>query len=220
MKFIIPAKSSSERCENKNWRPFYGEQSLVDVSVGKALGIDPRPDIWVSSDEINADAVQRYADGRGLRHIVRPLKYADNSQPMCEVIRWHAENLVGDDDLVWAQVQVPLFDNHAECLIRWTDAKAQGFDSLSVVYLLSGFVLDSRYNPIGMGFGPWQKPTQDNPLHRWPCCFHIMTRDCAKRYGMVGAKCWWFVADGPLVDIKTEADFQAARVLYADQQEC
>ncbi|QDU16211.1 Cytidylyltransferase [Gimesia maris] len=35
--YIIPAKTSSQRVPNKNWRPFRGKDSLVDLVLEKLL---------------------------------------------------------------------------------------------------------------------------------------------------------------------------------------
>lgn len=220
MKFIIPAKTGSTRCKDKNWRPFHGERSLVDVLIEKLLRVTDAEDIWVSVDG---------SAGRGARlppfvehnlgFLIRPDHLAHNTTPMSEVVRWHAENIPGDDDIAWCQCINPLFDEYAEVLSEWENIKATEWlpsDCLSVRYLIRGIVLDSFGNPIGMGFGAWAKSTQDlPPCYRYTCTLNIVSRETAIKHGYMGTRPLWYEAAGPFIDIKTDADFEAAQVLYA-----
>lgn len=212
MKFIIPAKTGSERCKDKNWRPFWGDFSLVDVLINKLLRVAAAEDIWVSTNEINPLP--------GVQNIQRPDHLAHNSTPMSEVVRWHAENIPGDDDIAWCQVINPLFDEYPQAIQAWHDADEEGFDSLSVIYPISGYVLDSHHQPQGFGFGAFQCPTQELPPHyRYPCTLNFATRETALKHGYIGPGCAWYEASGPFIDIKTDEDFEAAQVLYAAKME-
>lgn len=225
MKFIIPAKTGSTRCKYKNWRSFHGNQSLVDVLIEKLLRVADAEDVFLSVNDglmLTDTPTQRLIPKTrfGIGGFVRPDRLAKNDTPMSEVVRWHAENIPGDDDIAWCQVTNPLFDEYEKVLGYWGGAKSCGRDSLSVIYQINGYVLDGHYEPQGFGFGAFQLPTQDiPPQYRWPCTLNIATRQTALTHGYIGPGCEWHEASGPFIDIKTEADFEAAQVLYAAKME-
>lgn len=59
MKAIIPVKKSSIRVENKNFKPFYKEQSLFDIKVNSLLKTIDKSDIYVSGESEEIKKLQK-----------------------------------------------------------------------------------------------------------------------------------------------------------------
>lgn len=213
MKAVIPAKASSTRVPDKNFRPFHGDRSLFDLTVEKLLRHLPAEDITMScEDPARADAARRW----GINFHLREPRYVDNYTPQPEVVRAVCDAVEGDDDILWCQLVDPLFDSHGECIERWRTLDAS-HDSLVVVYPRRYFLLDEHYRPEGFGFGHWHIPSQELPVrYQLPFTLMILRRDVIRRIGYyIGARPYWFHATNHTVDIDTEDDFEMAQAVYA-----
>lgn len=213
MKAVVPAKASSSRVVNKNFRPFYGDASLLDVTVEKLLRVLPPGDIYVSSeDPARESSVERW----GVNFLLRSPDLVDNDVPMSEVVRRVCATIPGEDDIMWCQLTDPLFTDYAGCVAAWNN-ESSTHDSLVVVYPRRLFLLDEAYRPQGFGFGPWHIPSQRLPI-RYQLSFTLMIlpRETIARVGYyVGANPLWYHANNVSVDIDTEEDFELAQAIYA-----
>ena len=221
MKFLIPAKSDSERCENKNWRPFYGRQSLVDIAIEKASRIVGPINVYVScEDEAYAERVER----QGAAFIKRDERLTSNDVPFGEVIQAMAEQVPGNDDIFLTHVTTPLFDEHAKMVELWalpSKGATCGYqtfkDSMTAVYPIINHTFDERYNPVGWSWGAWFKGSQRlPPMYQMTFCASIIKRATIRRYAeYVGPNCYYYHASGRPVDVDEPEDFEAAQILYA-----
>ncbi|GAA1739466.1 cytidylyltransferase domain-containing protein [Luedemannella helvata] len=212
MKAVIPAKSSSTRVIDKNFRPFHGDRSLLDLLIDKLLRVLPPEDIYVSSE----DPARRAAvEARGVRFLDRPAHLAENATPYASVVSDVCRDVPGDDDIMWCHATDPLFDAYADCLERWAEVRDK-HDSLVVVYPRTKYMLDTDYRPMGFGFGPWHVPSQHLPT-RYELGFtlSVLRRPTVLRLGPIGAEPHWFHATNLTVDIDTEDDFRLAQAVYA-----
>jgi len=216
---IIPAKASSTRVPDKNWRPFHNQSSLVDINIEALLnaGLDVS-DIHVSCEI--AERLERLTQRWGVTPILCDAARCRNDVSFGRWIRDTCAQLPGDDDLIWSQVCDPLFTEHGTVIEKWPAAIAEGHDSLCVVHPLKLYLLDEHFRPFGWQWGEWHTPSQHLPqLYTFPFTLSILTRGAIKRTGYhVGAKPLWHVSHEDLIDIDTLADFEYAQHIFAEKQ--
>lgn len=215
MKAIIPAKDSSTRVPHKNFKPFYKDMSLFDITVNKLLKSISPSNIYMSCEN---EERKNFADKWGINFLFRDPVLASNDTPMYDVFNGICEQIPGNDDIAWCQVIDPLFDSYEECFNIWGSLKESGstHDSLVAVYPEKDYYLDENYNPKGFGFGAWHKISQLLPTtYRLTFTFSILTRDCIKKCGYyVGSNPFWYHALNKSTDIDTEEDFDFTSKIY------
>ncbi|WP_158675654.1 cytidylyltransferase domain-containing protein [Nocardia stercoris] len=214
MKYVVPAKRSSNRVPDKNFRPFANGLSLLDILVTKLTAIADDPsDVYLSSEE---ESTREVADKYGASFLSRERHLTENTYPFQSVVNQVCAQLPGDDDVMWCHATDPLFDDHAAVVKAWESRDpAAGADSIVTVYPIRDYLLDPNFNPMGFGFGRWHKPSQQLPTYYmlgFTCS--IMTREVATTIGLVGARPMWHEATNMTVDIDTQAEFDFAGKLY------
>lgn len=220
---IIPAKASSTRVPQKNYREFHNGRSLVELTILKlyAAGI-PLRHIYVSCED--ADVVLPVCKRHGVQFVRRAESLCGNDVPIPDFIRGVVREADAyreckqrpTDDVLWAQVCDPLFNEYAPFIANW-QRWGRDFDSSVVVYRRRKYLLDAEHRPIGFGFGSWHVKSQRLPIHyELGFTASILTRQSIERVGYyVGASPLWYEATNPTIDIDTPEDFQFARELYA-----
>ncbi|MBO4163274.1 MULTISPECIES: cytidylyltransferase domain-containing protein [Micromonospora] len=213
MKFVIPAKRSSTRVPDKNYRPFAGGKSLLDILVEKLARLADDPgDVCLSSEDAST---RELADRYGATYLPRPRHLTENSYPFQSVVNEVCKQVPGDDDVMWCHATDPFFDEHGEVVRTWRARDTAAADSIVVVYPMKEYLLDPNFNPMGFGFGPWHRPSQELPTYYqlgFSCS--IMTRHVATTIGLVGARPIWHQATNLTIDIDTQAQFDLAARLY------
>ncbi len=209
---IIPAKACSKRVPEKNYRPFAGGLSLVDLCVLKLLKVLPAGSVYLSCEDASKAAV---AEDWRINFLPRDIRLADNATSMANYVQGISAGVPGDDDVLWAQVIDPLFDAYADVLGTWETVR-DNHDSLVVVRPFKEYILDQNFRPIGFGFGPWHVVSQQLPtMHRLTFGCAVLSREAIAKAGyMVGANPYWMPIPGRAVDIDTMEDFELAQVLY------
>lgn len=215
---VIPAKASSQRVPNKNFREFHDGKSLLQITIDKLKSVGFTKDsIYVSCE----DASKRFFV-TDAKFLLRHEALASNDYPYGRVFKeicLQAWSSHGDEvDIVWAQVCDPLFNEYERCLDLW-DNRSKGYDSLAVRYPIRQYLM-GNYGPIGWGFGKWHVKSQNLPLrYTFPFTLSILrpqtVYDCEY---MVGAEPLWVNSYGPHIDIDTKEDFEVAQLYYAKQQ--
>lgn len=214
MKAIIPAKTGSTRVPDKNFRDFYGGQSLVDILAAKLLRCLPAKNIFISSDdEQRADVAERL----GVNFLLRDPYLTKNSTPMNEVVQTVCLQIPGNDDVMWCQATEPLFNEYAECLDAWYHLDRSMYDSLAVCYPVKRFMLDQEHRPMGFGFGPWHMPSQDLPqMYQLNFTLGILSHQWITQCGYhVGGRPYWYESKGHCIDIDDMDDWELAQLVYA-----
>lgn len=218
MKFIVPAKTNSTRVLDKNWREFSGGRSLVQICVEKLL---PLGEVIVScEDPGKVDEVL----GWGARMHLREEGWTDNDFPLTDWIRGTHEDLLldgfleSDEDVGWAQVTSPLFDDYEDMLYLWEQSDPT-YDSMVAVYPHRGYWLDENFRPVGWGWGEWHTKGQRLPMgYQMPWVFSILTPESVRRTGYhIGASPFWYISQSPAVDIDTEHDWNYAKYIYEER---
>ena len=83
MKIVVPVKGNSTRVPNKNFRPFFKEESLYDLRMKKLLKVFSSSDIFVSSED---DKVRTKAEKFGANFILRDIELTRNEIGMSKVM--------------------------------------------------------------------------------------------------------------------------------------
>jgi N-acylneuraminate cytidylyltransferase len=212
MKAIIPVKKSSIRVENKNFKPFYKEQSLFDIKVNSLLKTIDKSDIYVSGE---SEEIKKIAEKYELNFLIRDQYYAKNETPMAEVITHLVNRLPDDDDVMWVQVTEPFFEDFSDCLEKWENVK-ENHDSLVVVKPFQSYMLNGNGEPINFGFGVWHKFSQILP--KWyllPFSLQIIKRETVKKCSYyIGTKPYLYEFNNITFDIDSEEDFEQAKAIY------
>ncbi|MGL5860118.1 MAG: cytidylyltransferase domain-containing protein [Phycicoccus sp.] len=212
MKFVIPAKGSSTRVPNKNYRPFARGKSLLDILVEKLSPLGEPGDVCISSEE---ESTREFAERYGATFLPRPRHLTENSYPFQSVVNEVCQQVSGDDDVMWCHATDPFFNDHVAVMDAWESRDPSQADSIVVVYPMKEYLLDSQFNPIGFGFGPWHRPSQELPtFYQLGFTCSIMTRQVATSIGLVGRKPLWHTASNLTIDIDTQAQFDLAARLY------
>lgn len=226
MKVIIPVKDNSKRVPNKNFKSFFNNQSLFDLTVGKLLEVVNPCDIYMSCEN---EERKTLADRYGVNFILRDVELASNDTPFYDVFNGVCDQVPGSDDVAWCQVIDPMFNGYKECFDLWNNGYSSlnfgvpgiknvkgSHDSLVVVYPDRGYYLDGSYSPEGFGFGRWHKKSQILPTkYHLTFTLSILTRDAIKKCGYyIGNSPFWYHAKNKHVDIDTESDFTLAQSMY------
>lgn len=212
MKAVILGKAGSTRVKEKNYRPFYGEASLVDILIGKLVQVLEKKDIFLSCED---EHYRHVSEKWGIEFIHRDEAYTKLATNTVDVVKNVCKDIPGNDDILYCSGMDPLFDNYDELFNVWSRER-RNHDSLNVVYPIKNYFLDQNKNPIGFGFGYWHKYSQYiPPIYQISWANEILTRECIDTCGyMVGTNPCWFEAFNPTIDIDTEQDWELARVLY------
>lgn len=211
MKFVIPAKRSSNRVPEKNFRPFSHGRSLLDILVEKLSVLGEPGDVYISSEDDSARVV---AEGFGASFLPREPHLTENSYPFQSVVQQVCRQVPDDDDVMWCHTTDPFFDEHGAVVKAWHERDPKK-SSITVVYPMKEYLLDADHNPLGFGFGPWHRPSQELPTHYalgFTCS--IMTRQVATDFGLVGPDPAWFEASNLTIDIDTQPQFDLASRLH------
>lgn len=213
MKYVIPAKRSSNRVPNKNYRHFARGKSLLDILVPKLTRIAADPaDVYLSSED---EVARELGDKYGASFLPRPRHLTENSYPFQSVVNEVCKQVPGDDDVMWCHATDPFFDEHEAVLKVWESRDPSAADSIVVVYPMAEYLLDANFNPLGFGFGSWHRPSQELPtFYQLGFTCSIMTRHVATTLGLVGARPMWHRATNLTIDIDTQAQFDFAGHLY------
>lgn len=217
MKAVILGKAASRRIPHKNYRPFYQEDSLVDILLEKLVKVIKNDEIYLSCEDIQFQSV---AERWQINFIHRDKIYTMLDTNTVEVVRGVCKDIPGEDDILYCSGMDPLFDDYETMFRVWEEVK-QEHDSLNVVYPMKKYFLDQNHNPVGFGFGYWHKYSQYiPPMYQISWANEILTRDCIARCGyMVGENPYWYDAYNAMVDIDTEEDWELAQTVYRHYRE-
>jgi CMP-N-acetylneuraminic acid synthetase len=227
---IVPAKASSTRVPNKNFRPFDGTSSLVDLTIAK-LRLAGIQEIYLSCED---ESVGRpVAEMHEVQFVRRSQSLCSNDCPIPDYIRGVVREVDGlrDDqkpfqlwahdpprteDILWAQVTDPLFEDYSGLIEKW-EKFGGDYDSVVVVHPRKKYLLDQNHRPMGFGFGLWHLKSQRLPYHyELPFTASILSRKAIESTGYyVGASPLWYEVEGYSVDIDTEEDFKISQAIYS-----
>ena len=208
MKVIIPAKESSSRCANKNFRVFHKNRSLIEIKIKQVLKIVKPADIILIGDGKQGFAMAARC-GYG---------WLDDSHVVAEgfqnAVRYWFE-CIHDEEIMQTFCTNPLFNQYEQVVKDWNDVKEK-HDSLMVTIPFQHYVVDKEGTPINFQYGYWHKESQKLPdwyFFDWAAT--IIKGDVAKetKYPIGRNPYVWSYA-GKMIDIDTEEDFKMAQWYY------
>lgn len=219
MKVLIPAKACSTRCVNKNFRPFYGDDSLVDLLVEKLRDVGFKAkDMYVATECGNTamQIRQRHA----VNVIIRNMESTYNTTRPTDYLPYMAHKIGGWTELAIAMCTVPTFDGYASCMDQWKHRDRKKFTSLAVAQPAPNYIMmrqGTRMVPISWSFGNMHDVSQDAAeLMHNPFAFNIVTRKAFDRYGYYFTpNCIWHIENDFHIDINTTQEFFDAQAVYA-----
>ncbi|MCX5143881.1 MULTISPECIES: hypothetical protein [unclassified Streptomyces] len=212
MKFVIPAKRSSTRVPDKNYRDFARGKSLLGILTEKLTRIAEPGEVYISSED---ESTRALAEEYGATFLPRAAHLTDNSYPFQSVVNEVCKQLPDDDDVMWCHATDPFFDEHEAVVKSWNSRDTSAADSITVVYPMRDYLLDGNFNPMGFGFGSWHRPSQELPtFYQLGFTCSIMTRHVATTLGLVSGRPMWHTATNLTIDIDTQAQFDLAARLY------
>ena len=218
----VPAQSQSTRCVNKNFRPFYNNQSLLDILLEKLIEAFPKTVIGVSTD-ISDEIAEKYSNHRTVKVLRRPPQLLGNSIIQGELLKHFSESMAEfrpiaseHDNIMVAQCTDPLFFEYKNAFDFYLTALLENSDCSIFASLPVKKQLIRDGICLNGGFGQWHKVTQSlEPIDlvRWSC--FLATRGQYLNYGyQMPPNSLPYRSNSHLLDIDTEQDFQVAQVLY------
>jgi CMP-N-acetylneuraminic acid synthetase len=160
---VIPAKSKSRRVPEKNFKPFFGGKSLLEIKVSQCQKSGVFDSIYVSSDDQRAcDIAQRL----GAIFVPRAPALCLDSTPWHEVLTGILDSLPEPDEtwIAWCPVTSPLFSRYEAVISALRDKLAEGINSIATVTPLKHYYLDERFFPINHLWGVWATYSQSLPI--------------------------------------------------------
>lgn len=221
MQIILPIKTTSKRCKNKNLRPFcdinkYGGRSLFQVKLQqlKESGIDDK-DIIIPTD--NIELVEEQV-GKNCYRWVYDGKYNKTFADALDF--WLTK--VDNDDIMVVHCTTPFFSDFSSLIETWYYLQDSNLveknpcDSMVVVRPYKHFLINDKCEPVNFQYGPWHKTSELLPdLYEMCCSAFIIKTEVAKHcHYYIGKNPYLVEYSGPHIDIDTEEDFEVAQLLY------
>jgi CMP-N-acetylneuraminic acid synthetase len=218
MKVIIPCKKSSSRVPEKNWRPFYDDQSLTEVKIKQVKKVIDGKNIYLSCDDASK---QKTAEALGVQFILREPHLASDDTAWSDAFRGIIKGtpFADEEDVAWVEVVNPLFDNFEELFKKWEEVKT-AHDSLVLGAPFNKFLLKGDGKPLNFQFGKWHAMSQFmEPFFAWDSVC-IMTKKNMLYFSYpIGRNPYIFSTRTQCIDIDTQFDFDVAQFLYKRKAE-
>lgn len=217
---IIPAKSSSSRVKNKNFRPFHNEKSLLEIKIEQCIDSAAFDEIYISSDSHDCAKI---ADKHGATFIHRDSKYCLDSTPWSEVLVSILEqtNTDNNDLISWVPVTTPLFSDYSSALSLLLENN-HTHDSLMTVTQHKHYMLNSDFIPCNFQFGVWASYSQlIKPYYQMNCALWIAPKGKMIRNRFQTGDAPYFMVTPMLdsIDIDEPEEFELAQILFKRKYE-
>ena len=221
---VVPVKHTSERVKQKNFRPFDGDKSLLDIKIEQLKASDAFDEIYISSDSPDA---KKCCELHGAKFISRDISLCNNVTPWSDVI-FEVVNSIPEPDnthIAWCHTTSPLFDLFKSCLKRYYLNLDNGQENgLVAVSACKEYILDERATPVNYSWGPWHRYSQHLKKHYFVsgALFVSTKEEMLKNRYVISSNPYLFEASTEeSLDIDTEFDFKFAQYLMkqADKEE-
>lgn len=213
---IIPVKHTSERVKQKNFRPFDGDRSLLDIKIEQLKTANVFDEIYISSDSPDA---KKCSEVHGVKFIQRDISLCNNVTPWSDVIFEVVNSIPVSDDthIAWCHTTSPLFDLFNSCLKRYYLNLDTGQENgLVAVSPCKEYILDERATPVNYSWGPWHRYSQylKNYYFVSGALFVAKKEEMLKNRYVISSNPYLYESTAEeSVDIDTEFDFKFAQYL-------
>lgn len=214
---VIPAKGSSSRVPDKNFRHFYNEKSLLEIKIKQCKESSVFDAIYVSSDDERAKII---AENNEVNYVARDGRLCLDSTPWHEVLEGVLNSIPEADDVwvAWCPVTSPLFQRYKDIVDFLKKKVGEGFNSAVTVTPLKHYYLDSKFNPLNHRWGMWHTYSQSiSPIYQLNLASIISIKNDMKM-------CKYLIGSNPSffetqtwegMDIDTMEEFEMAEILYS-----
>ena len=210
---VIPAKKTSSRVPNKNWRPFHADKCLVEVKIEQLLKVLPPEAIYLSCDDQEKEGL---AEQYNIKFLLRDSRLADDQTSWSEAVVGIVDQLPvpHEEEVLWAEATSPLFDVYDDFIRTWNEQKAN-HDSIVAVNELREFLLDEKGRPLNFEFGKAHCFSQQlPPLYSLDSCYIMTKKDMISLNYMIGNAPFLYVLKERSVEIDTMWEFELAQNLF------
>jgi CMP-N-acetylneuraminic acid synthetase len=217
MKVIIPAKLTSSRVPDKNWRPFHQDKCLVEIKIEQLLEFFKPEDIYLSCDAASKISV---AKEYGINFSLRNSLLAADATAWSDVVTGIVAEIPGpeEEEILWAEVTSPLFNEYGRLLQLWEQNKSS-HDSLLSVNEVREFLLDAKGRALNFNYGRWHCPSQElEPLYSMDSTFIMSKKNIFYFNYPVGKKPFLYVNQHQSIEIDTLQQFEMSQRLFTEQQ--
>ena len=219
---VIPVKHESERVRQKNFRPFDGDRSLLDIKIDQLKKANIFDEIYISSDSPEA---RKCSVDHGVKFIERDISLCNNVTPWSDVIFEVVSSIPepGTAHIAWCHTTSPLFNLFNDCLKRYYSNIESGKENgLVAVSACKEFILDERATPVNYSWGPWHRYSQYLKKHYFVsgALFVSTKEEMLKNRYVISSNPYLFEATAEeSVDIDTEFDFKFAQYLIDQRKQ-
>jgi hypothetical protein len=218
MKIVIPYKESSSRCEEKNTKPFYGGDSILEYTVKKfedaghtvILACIPSHSSAVRHKNMGLQTLFLPRKQESFSHVVtaigEQLDYLDANEPIC----------------FWLLTEITFFlNNDINDFIECGEINLEFNNQATVkVNRLEHFLINDADVGINFDHGPWFKYSQELSTHYILAFSSVTTPEILSAGWTYGPKFQKYIAKEPYVDINTEDEFKTAQALFLGWDKC
>ena len=217
MKVVIPAKEKSSRVPDKNWRPFYNNKCLVEIKIEQLLKLFKPEDMYLSCDAASKITI---AKKYGINFSLRNPLLASDATGWSDVVTGIAGEIPcpDDEEILWAEVTSPLFNEYERLLKLWQQNKAN-HDSLLSVNEIRDFLIDAKGRAINFNYGRWHCPSQElEPIYSMDSTFIMSKKNMFYFNYPVGKKPFLYINQHKSIEIDTLQEFELSQRLFTEQQ--
>lgn len=214
IKAIIPARSGSVRCKNKNIRDFNGE-TLLELKIKQLLRIPVLDGIIVNS---NDDNILEIASKYDIECVKRDNHYATSTVSINDVYQNIAQNFDADI-MVYCNCTNPFIKDETimDCIKIYNDMDMSKNQSVNTAFKLKSFIW---YNSKPLNYNYDKMPrSQDLPEYISPNFgVNVISKNYVIKYKQIISKNPFFYIIDNIegFDIDDEIDFQISKNIYKE----
>lgn len=219
---VIPVKHKSDRVQNKNFKIFADEVSLMEFKIKQVIAAECFDQIYISS---NSPVAIELAAKYDLVHILREDYFCSNDVSWSDVIHHVISSIPEADDvsISWCHTTSPLFSKYREAINKFEDLIATGsvYNGLTAVTPFSEFLLTEKSRPFNYNWGIWHDYSQHmEKLYRVTGALFIAFKSemMKNRYVMSKAPFLFPTTPAEGLDVDTVFDFLLAQKIYEDKE--
>lgn len=221
--FFLPTRKGSERVENKNTRPFAGNNGgLLHLKIKQLLEVPDIPIILSTNDEESIQVAKQFADDR-IKIIERPEYLCLSSTKLTDFVSY-VPQIVGFDHIIWVHVTEPFIDKSCftNAISEYENhvLRSKTYDSLMSCNKIQTFIWDKELNDFLSHDSKqvrWPRSQDIKPIYEINSAIFINSRENYIKFkDRIGDKPYLFELNKlQSIDIDWEDDFKMAELLYA-----
>jgi CMP-N-acetylneuraminic acid synthetase len=215
MKILIPFRVNSTRCHRKNVKPFYYNDSLLDLTIKQFKGYD----IILAS--VFCEESAAIAKKHNASHLFMEEDESEGWAGTVADMGVKVKQWVEPDEplLVWFATEILFFCKHsARDFIDFSTWHMQwdSCDSTILCRPFKHFLLDHKFRPENFSYGSWMGYSQniDQKYQVIPGIGMTTPNTMVKHRSVNGPKYKPFIADPLYVDIDQDFEFELAQNIW------